>query len=286
MAIKASNSITLSSVVDVKAVYRYYLLQSSTLAKPSVPTAYPPPTSWSATEPSYTEGSTNSLYTVVLTLFSDNTWLYSAVSLSSSYEAAKAAYNKATSLATRVTNAETAIDQNKEAINLRATKTEVATTLSGYYTKEQTDAAISTSATDITATVSSTYATKTELSDANVDISNDINNVMSMVEAKMSADEVELKIETAINNGVDKVTTSTGYTLNQDGLTVKKSNSEMETQITEDGMTVYKNDEVVLVANNVGVDAVNLHATTYLIIGNNSRFEDYGSRTACFWIGN
>ena len=59
----------------------------------------------------------------------------------------------------------------------------------------------------------------------------------------------------------------------------------MKTQITEDGMTVYKNDSAVLTANNVGVNAVNLHATTYLIIGTNSRFEDYGSRTGCFWIG-
>ena len=60
----------------------------------------------------------------------------------------------------------------------------------------------------------------------------------------------------------------------------------METQITEDGMVVYRNEDAVLTANNVGVDAVNLHATTYLIIGENSRFEDYGgSRTGCFWIG-
>ena len=60
----------------------------------------------------------------------------------------------------------------------------------------------------------------------------------------------------------------------------------MKTQITEDGMTVYKNNESVLVANNVGVEAVNLHATTYLIIGNNSRFENYNdTRTGCFWIG-
>lgn len=97
MAVKASSSITLSSVVDVKATYRYYLLQSSTLAMPSKPTTYPPPSTWDDTEPSYTEGSTNSLYFVDLTLFSDDTWLYSEVSLSSSYEAAKIAYNKALS---------------------------------------------------------------------------------------------------------------------------------------------------------------------------------------------
>ena len=52
-------------------------------------------------------------------------------------------------------------------------------------------------------------------------------------------------------------------------------------------MTVYKGGEEVLVADNEGVKAEDLHATTYLIVGRNSRFEDLGyDRTACFWIGN
>ena len=95
MAVKASNFITLTAVVDVSACFRYYLLQSSTLAKPARPTAKPPGGSWTDAEPSYTAGSTNSLYFVDLTVFSDGTWAYSAVSLSSSYEAAKEAYNRA-----------------------------------------------------------------------------------------------------------------------------------------------------------------------------------------------
>ena len=95
MAVKAAGQITLTSVVDVTAVYRYYLLQSSTAAKPSTPTTFPPPSPWDDTEPTYTEGTTNSLYTVECTVFSDNSFLYSLVSLSSSYEAAKVAYNKA-----------------------------------------------------------------------------------------------------------------------------------------------------------------------------------------------
>ena len=96
MAVKATGQITLTSVVDVQATYRYYLLQSSTAAKPSKPTTFPPSSAWSDAEPGYTDGSTNSLYTVDCTLFSDNSFIYSLVSLSSSYEAAKAAYNKAT----------------------------------------------------------------------------------------------------------------------------------------------------------------------------------------------
>ena len=90
-----SGSITLSAVVDVHSVTRYYLLQSSTLARPSKPTTNPPPAAWDDTEPTYTAGSTNSLYFTDLTVFSDGTWAYSEVSLSSSYEAAKEAYNLA-----------------------------------------------------------------------------------------------------------------------------------------------------------------------------------------------
>lgn len=98
MAVKASAHITLSYMVDVKATYRYYLLQSATLSTPSKPAddVYPPATgSWDDTEPSYTEGSTNALYFVDCTVFNNDKCVYSEVSKSSSYEAAKAAYIKA-----------------------------------------------------------------------------------------------------------------------------------------------------------------------------------------------
>ena len=81
--------------VSVESVTRYYLLQSSELEAPSVPTEYPPPEPWVTTEPTYEEESMNSLYMVDHTLFSNGEWSYSDVSLSSSYEAAKSAYNKA-----------------------------------------------------------------------------------------------------------------------------------------------------------------------------------------------
>ena len=98
--VKARAQITIQFIVDVKATYRYYLLQSSTLGVPSKPTTFSPsspPSGWDDTEPSYTEESTNSLYFVDCTVFCDGTFQYSEVSLSSSYEAAKKAYNKAKS---------------------------------------------------------------------------------------------------------------------------------------------------------------------------------------------
>ena len=97
MAVKAKAEITLATIRDVQSVTRYYLLQSSTSSIPSKPTANPPGGSWVKTEPSYTSGSTNSLYFTDLTVFTDGSFSYSDVSLSSSYEAAKAAYNKAVS---------------------------------------------------------------------------------------------------------------------------------------------------------------------------------------------
>jgi hypothetical protein len=113
-----------------------------------------------------------------------------------------------------------------------------------------------------------------------------IETLRNEVSAKMTSEDVSIAIKSELDNGVNKVITNTGFTFNDEGLTVSKSNSEMETTITEDGMTVYKNHETVLTANNEGVKAIDLHAETYLIIGTNSRFEDYGSnRTGCFWIG-
>lgn len=111
MAVKARAEITLSSIRDIQSVTRYYLLQSSTAAKPNKPTTNPPGGSWVKAEPTYTTGSTNSLYFTDCTVFSDGTFVYSDVSLSSSYEAAKVAYNKAE-------NAETIAEKAKHAINL------------------------------------------------------------------------------------------------------------------------------------------------------------------------
>ena len=132
MAIIAKAEITISRIIDIENVVRYYLLQSSSIAAPSKPTANPPGGSWSTTEPTYNSGATNSLYFTDLTIMSNGTYSYSAVSKSSSYEAAKEAWNKANNaqngvsqLTTRVESAETSISKTKEEIALTAKKTEV-----------------------------------------------------------------------------------------------------------------------------------------------------------------
>ena len=110
MAVLAQAQITVSRIVDISSVTRYYMLQSSTASAPSKPTANPPGGNWVTTEPTYTTGSTNTLYFVDLTVFTNSTFSYSAVSKSSSYEAAKAAYNKAVNAENTASNAQDDID--------------------------------------------------------------------------------------------------------------------------------------------------------------------------------
>ena len=120
-------------------------------------------------------------------------------------------------------------------------------------------------------------------------INQEIETLKQKAEISLTDEEVVIAIQKELENGVGKVETETGYTFNDEGLTISKSGSEISTQITEDGMTVSRNDEELLSATSDGVNATNLRATTYLIIGHYSRFEDYDKdgepRTGCFWIG-
>ena len=118
------------------------------------------------------------------------------------------------------------------------------------------------------------------------DLGNRITDVERKAELAMTPEQVQIKISEALADGVTSVVTETGFVFNSDGLTINKNDSEISTNIDEDGMSILKGADEVLTADNTGVNAINLTAHQYLIIGNNSRFEDYGSdRTGCFWIG-
>ena len=91
------------------------------------------------------------------------------------------------------------------------------------------------------------------------------------------------------------------FTFDTNGLTITDvNNTKVKTTITEEGMTVSDKEGNPLLQATInnevqGVRAKDLHATTYLIIGENSRLEDYiykdeitqteQFRTGCFWIG-
>lgn len=250
---KASAQITLHYVIDVKATYRYYLLQSSTLSAPSKPTECPPSSDWNDTEPSYTSGSTNSLYFVDCTIFADDSFSYSEVSLSSSYEAAKEAYNKAQNAQDTADDAQVDVDNLSNATTQKFAELDVTTEgISSEVTKQTTR----------------------------------VNQMEESISAiQQTAEGVSIQIQNIIDNGVGKVTTKTGYTFDDNGLKITRSGQEIENLLDNTGMYVTRSGETILQANNKGVIATDVTVRNYLIVGTHARFEDYDStRTACFYI--
>lgn len=113
----------------------------------------------------------------------------------------------------------------------------------------------------------------------------EINTLSQKVAATMTSEQVEIKITETLQNGVDSVTTSTGFTFNDEGLHISKSTSDMESLLDETGLTVSRRGTEMLKATSDGVKARNLNAEEYLKI-ENIRFEKYGNnRMGCFWIG-
>lgn len=114
----------------------------------------------------------------------------------------------------------------------------------------------------------------------------------SLTKIQQTADAINIRVEALENSeGVTSVTTTTGYTFNQDGLTIHKSGEEITNLLDNTGMYVSRGDDNILIANNSGVEAINLTAHQYLVVGLYSRFENYSTsedsaRTGCFFIGN
>lgn len=181
-----------------------------------------------------------------------------------------------------------------ETENADVSPTNISTTLKQTYAKvdkaNQQITLLSSSVTDALVKTSTLQVTTDEIKAEVSAVSQEVNGLSQKVEASVTAEELRIEIQKALEEGIDtevtSVTTTTGFTFNEVGLTIDKSDSELSTTITEDGMFIENSGEVVLTADHIGVKAANLHSTTYLIIGANSRLEDYnGNRTGCYWIG-
>ena len=223
MAIKARATVTISWIIDISSVTRYYKLQSSTTIVPAKPTANPP-SGWTSTEPTYSSGSTNTLYFVDCTVFTNGTFSYSAVSKSSSYEAAKEAYNKAA-------NCDTSIAQNRSAIELRATISRV----------DELASTVESNA--------STYVNKDEYTD----LSDELNSKIDSVDGKVSdLDSQVAANKRDANDGIAKAsddisalakTISKYFKFSGTGLEIGSSDSVVK--------LILDNDEINFVQNGV-----------------------------------
>ena len=117
------------------------------------------------------------------------------------------------------------------------------------------------------------------------ELSEEMSALSQKVSATMTSDQVKILITESLNDGVSSVTTSTGFTFNDEGLHINKSGSDLSSTLDETGLEVNKSGEVILTAKADGVNALNLTSRQYLSVAN-CRFEKYGSdRMGCYWIG-
>ena len=115
------------------------------------------------------------------------------------------------------------------------------------------------------------------------------NMLQRMTTLEQNAQALSVKIQSVQETGVSKVTTSTGYTFDEDGLHISKDGEQMENRLDNTGMYVKRGDTVLLQANDQGVIATDVTVHNYLIAGGHARFESYleeegQARTACFFV--
>lgn len=118
----------------------------------------------------------------------------------------------------------------------------------------------------------------------------EVDGRVTSLEQNANGIDIRIKALEDDDGEVDHVTTTNGYKFNSEGLTIYEEGDEITNRLDHTGMYVERSDEDILTANNEGVTAINLLARQYLIVGKNSRFEDYSDdndtkRTACFYIG-
>lgn len=111
----------------------------------------------------------------------------------------------------------------------------------------------------------------------------------TVADLKVQSDNINIEVTKIIDYGVDKVTTSMGYTFNDEGLHIQKPGQEIVNTLDDEGMSVTRDGEVMLQADKDGVIATDVRVRNFLIVGTHARFEDYNDgtdskRTACFWI--
>lgn len=169
---------------------------------------------------------------------------------------------------------------------LESTTTTLSTEVDGVISKQETmQQNISQLQMDKDSILASVNSLEKTTIDGLDEANNKITSLQKQAELAITSEDVSIQISTALEDGVTKVKTTTGYTFDEDGLHISKSGSPMNSTLDEEGLVVSNYSSPVLEALPEGVNAMNLTARQYLKIGG-SRFQSHGyNRTGCFWIG-
>lgn len=129
------------------------------------------------------------------------------------------------------------------------------------------------------------YYTKPQIDVINSATSQEITTIKKEVETKVTAEDLTIAINQVKTTSASSVETSTGYKFNENGLSIKKSDSEMSSLLDNDGLVVKRDTTEVLTVRSSGVQTENLTVRTYFTIGDNTRAENYKGGTGFFYIG-
>lgn len=124
----------------------------------------------------------------------------------------------------------------------------------------------------------------------------DVISLENKVETIQNDTEYAIKVSEDIQvNGVSKIKTETGYTFDNDGLKIEKTNAKTKSKFNEAGLEINdamgSSEESLLYAGydeEIGetiVKSKNMVVGKYLTVGTYSRTEDYEEGTGVFWIG-
>ncbi len=217
MAVKGRATVTLTSYRDTQSVTRYYKLQITGSSAPLKPETKPPSSDWTDSEPDC--DISKELYFCDLTIFSNGEWEYSSVSKSSSYEAAKEAYNKAQNASETLKIESARID------NLESTKADI-TSLNAGIARIDT---LETGKADIDlANVNNAWITNGVIKDAS--IANE--KVISVSANKLTAGTIDASKITVTNLNADNITVGTinGARIGNNSIDLNKLSQEVPTK--------------------------------------------------------
>lgn len=153
-------------------------------------------------------------------------------------------------------------------------------------TVEQTSAAVTNLSTDI----NNNYFTAAQVEALTGQNTGEITRLKTDITTmQQTAQGLQVQITDIVDNGTSKVT-NTLVNVDSNGVGISKTGEEMSLKLgyladQQVGLEVTRNDEKVLHVTNTGVEAENVKVRKYLIIGNNSRMEDYQEGTGVFYIG-
>ena len=165
-------------------------------------------------------------------------------------------------------------------------------------TQTATNKAITDSVSTVTTRLNNDYLTEKEVNSKIDGLDKEYEILEERVaQTELTAEGFKIQIDTINNQGVDKITTSIGYTFNDSGLNINRDNADTGTIVNETGIQVLDKtgaeETPLLYAGYVKegntnfpdyegqtiVATSNLIVKNFLVIGSNSRFQDYENLT-------